>query len=310
MPGSFSEVIKEYLAELPTMKRKNGKDLSESIRYRRKLELELVGQSLGSISVDLIKPSLIQAHLDEMKSLPGKQTAAREALKALEVWAIVRDKLPHQITLGTQAIGSESGHEPWTDEEIESAIANARPDLGRVVSLAVNTGQRGSDVVRMRWSDIEEIEGRQGINVTQQKTGKRLWIPITGEFGSKISKWERRPPFFLVLAPDGRPFTRNRLSHDWANERDSNPLLSAHKERGLVLHGLRGSAVVRLRNMGFTDLEIASYTGMSPPMVARYSRLADQKKMALATVERIENFRNQKNKTLQTKPLKFNDPTL
>jgi integrase len=50
-----------------------------------------------------------------------------------------------------------------------------------MVTLAANTGQRGSDLVRMRWTDIEEYEGRPGINVTQRKTGLVIWIPMTQE---------------------------------------------------------------------------------------------------------------------------------
>lgn len=304
MPGSFSQVVKKYLAS-PQFK-----ELAESTRYHWKLELDLAEASLGHLEVGVVRPSLIQAHLDGLADFPGKQTVARTALKALEKWAVVRDELPFPITTGTEVIRSGGGHEPWTDEEIGLAIQSARVDLARVISLAVQTGQRGSDIVKMRWSDIEEQEGRKGICVTQQKTGKKLWIPLTADFASEISEWERSPPFFLVLAPDGRPFTRNRLSHDWSRERDTNPALSTHKERALVLHGLRASTVVRLRKDGFTDLEIATYIGMSPPMVTRYSRLADQKKMAIATIERIENFRNQKSKTLQNKSLKSNDPTL
>ena len=122
-----------------------------------------------------------------------------------------------------------------------------------------------------------------------------------------MAEWERTPPFFLLLAPDGRQFTRNRLSHDWTIERNSNPPLSAHKERGLVLHGLRASAVVRWRKRGATELEISKLIGMSPPMVTRYCRLADQTKLAIAAIERLENFRAQNIKALQERPLKLKD---
>jgi hypothetical protein len=151
----------------------------------------------------------------------------------------------------------------------------------------------------MRWSDLSEHEGRQGVFVTQQKTGRGLWIPLTQGFSQTLSTWERKPPFFLILAPDGRQYSRNRLSHDWALERDTNPALESL--RGKVLHGLRATTVIRLRRMGFTELEISSYIGMSEPMVARYSRLANQQKSALATVERIENLRGNKINSLQEK---------
>jgi integrase len=262
---------------------------------------------MGFLEPGEIDSAVVQEFLDALSDFPGKQTKCRSALKALEKWAIVRRKIPHPITYGTQVMGSTGGHEPWTDEQVLAAELHARTDLSRVVSIAINTGQRGSDIVKMRWSDITEQDGRQGIAVTQQKTGKRLWIPLTGEFSKTIATWDRRPPFFLILAPDVRQYSRNRLSHEWALERDTNPDLTSL--RGMVLHGLRSSCVIRLKKMGFTALEISSLIGMSLPMVERYCRFADQTKMNLASIERIENFRQESSKPLQEKSKVIKGPT-
>lgn len=286
MEGKFAPVIDQYL-DSPHFE-----GLSKSTREQWKRELKLVQRFLGQEDISELRPSLIQAHIDGLSDFPGKQMTAKTAIKNLENWAMVRDLLDRPITLGVKTIGTDGGHEPWSEEEIETAIKMARPDLARAISLAANTGQRASDVVKMRWSDIEEHDGRKWINVIQQKTGKQLSIPLL--FGLSIDTWERKPPFFLVLAPDSRQYSANRLSHEWLEERKANEALARHKERKLVLHGLRSSTVIRLRMMGFTELEIASLIGMSEPMVARYSRLANQKKMALASVERIENFRGKK----------------
>jgi integrase len=200
---------------------------------------------------------------------------------------------------GTEVIGIDDGHEPWSDAMIALALQHARADLARVVMLGVHTGQRGSDIVRMRWSDLEEQddngERRQGINVVQKKTGLRLWIPFTRELTAAVAEWakERRPPFYLVLKPDGTPYNRNQLSVKWNDERDNNPALAPIKDAGLVLHGLRSTAVVRARKNGSSVLEISSIFGMSEPMVARYSRLADQRKMALAAVHRLDGTRGE-----------------
>ena len=298
MPGNFSHVVKAFLGS-PYFK-----GLGESTKDHWKRELNLAEVTLGDLSVDELRPSIIQAHLDGLAEKPGKQTMAKTAIKALEAWAIVRDYLPHTITLGTKVIGSDGGHEPWTDQEVSDAIEHGRSDLSRAVLLAVSTGQRGSDIVKMRWSDIEEKGGRFGINIVQRKTGVRLLVPFTHDFSAKVQQWERLPPFFLVLAPDGRQFSRERLSHDWTYERENNPALASHKHRGLVLHGLRATACVRLNSQGATTLEISSMIGMSEPMVARYCRLANKNRLAMQAMERIDNI-----KTLQAKLLKSNDPT-
>src|SRR5690606_1305641 len=78
------------------------------------------------------------------------------------------------------------------------------------------------------------------------------------------------------------------LSWHWNEERDTNEALKPLSEAGLVLHGLRATAVVRARKAGATDLQIANMFGMSEPMVARYSRLEDQTEMALAAVHFLD----------------------
>src|SRR5262249_43160631 len=152
-----------------------------------------------------------QAFLDGLSDFPGKQSKAKTALMALQKWAIVRDHLPYPIMLGTEVAKSDGGHEPWTVDQVHTAIREARPDLARAVALGANTGQRRSDLVRMRWTDLEELEGRKGINVTQKKTGEKLLIPLTHQFAAELATWERRPGFIL-LNSEGRPFSDSGLS--------------------------------------------------------------------------------------------------
>jgi hypothetical protein len=121
-------------------------------------------------------------------------------------------------------------------------------------------------------------------------------VPFTAELSAILPTWERRPPFFLVLKPDGTTYTREHLSWHWNNERDSNPALAPLKEAGLVLHGLRATAVVRARRAGATVLEIASMFGMPEPTVARYSRLADQRNMALGAVCHLDRTAKEQTK--------------
>ena len=57
---------------------------------------------------------------------------------------------------------------------------------------------------------------------------------------------------------------------------------------GFTFHGLRASSVEKLREAGCGNREIESITGMSPSMVTRYSRHADQKRLAKAAMRRLE----------------------
>lgn len=290
--GSFAAVIRAYLVSPKFTKLAPPTQRN----YRAFLAMAEHPEALGRLSVMTIRPALVQAFLDGLAGTPGRQKNARTALKAVETYALVRDLLPYPIMTGTETIKSDGGHEPWPDAMVHLALNSARADLARVVMLAVETGQRGSDIIKMRWSDIEEQrdpytgDGRPGIHVIQKKTGVRLWIPFTRDMVTAIEAWRatRRPPFFLVLRADGTPFGEGLLSEAWNRERDYNQVLRPISSARLVLHGLRSTAVVRARQRGLNVLQISSIFGMSEPMVARYSRLADQREMAMAAVHRLD----------------------
>jgi integrase len=284
----FASVIRAFQASAKF------RDLARATRVNYAFTFRLAERpdTLGAIPIDQIRPALVQAFLDGFSDRPGRQKNAQTALKSLEKWAVVRDLLPYPITTGTEAAGSTGGREPWTDAQVETAERHARKDLAHMVTLAANTGQRGSDLVRMRWTDIEDYQGRPGINITQYKTGLVIWVPFTQELMAAIRTWERRPGY-LVLKPDGLPFTRPQLSDNWLRERGTNPALKSLDDARLSMHGLRATAVIRLRRAGATTGEIASMVGMSEPMVNRYCRLSKQKDNALAAVYRMDGTRQE-----------------
>ena len=280
---TFATVIRAFLAS----DKFAGLALSTRVNYRHLLNLAERPDTLGAISIDEMRPALVQAFLDGLSDKPATQRCAQTALRSLEKWAIVRDKLPRSIMLGTEAPGGDGGHLPWTDEQVALAERHTRPHIARVITLAANTGQRGSDLVKMRWTDIEDYDGRPGINVDQVKTGLKIWIPLTAPLIAALATWERRPGFIL-LKEDGHPFTRPQLSDQWLRERDTRPALTSIREAGLVMHGLRGTAVVRLRRAGVPSPLICDMVGMSPAMVARYSRFSVQRENALAAVHILD----------------------
>lgn len=255
--------------------------------WGRELQFAARPDCLGAKSRHEMRPALVQAYLDGLDGRPGKQAMARAALVQFEKWAIVRDLLPRQIMLGVETGKPQGGHIPWTDAEVELGERCARADLSRVITLAANTGQRGSDLIRMCPTDIETFQGIDGINILQRKTGKQVWVPITSPLAKAIAAWERRPGPFL-RRPDDAPWERKDLTMAWDWQREHNNALSGINERGLVLHGLRGTACVRLRQAGATIPQIADMAGMSAKMVERYCRFSLQRENAVAAVYHLE----------------------
>jgi hypothetical protein len=259
-------------------------------------ELALAERHIGHISNREIRPSIVQAFLDGLADRPGKQKVALCALKQVDKWAMVRDKLPTPATYGCEVVGCDDGRIPWTDEQVALGEQHAGDGFSRVITLAANTGQRLSDFVRMCWNDIETFEGRTGITVRggQKKTGRSQWVPMTHELATAMATWERRPGPIL-LTPAGAPWNATSISTRWARERKANPALAPLRAvefegmtKDLTLHGLRGTACVRLLRAGATTRQIADMVGMSEATVKKYTRFTSQRQNAIAAVHHID----------------------
>lgn len=282
---TFASVVQQYLAS-PKFN-----NLAPSTRdsFSRYLSLAALPENLGALATNDIRTSDVQKYLDTLSDLSGRQLVTKKALQAAVKWAVVRDVLPYAITGGVELVTRDGGHKPWSDEQVVFVETFAPETISRVVTLGSNTGQRGSDIVRMRWSDFETHGGRRGINVTQQKTGRRLWVPLTIQLQAAVERWggtNRKDDKPIVLKRGGAPVTRPELSCLWCHERDRNPKMASMV--GYTLHGLRATAIVRLRRLGATESQISDMVGISIPMITHYCRFSNQITNALAAVELLD----------------------
>jgi integrase len=299
---TFGAVVREYIAS------PHFRNLATSTKNSYSRLLEIAVAALDRFDVATLRPKLIQGYLNGFSDRPGQQRCAKVALLALHKWAVVEDFLPPEMMRGVKTLASDGAHEPWSDVHVEVAervLAYPRPDLARLITLGANTGQRASDLIKMRWGDIETYDGVPGINVRQQKTGKILWIPMTDELEAAIASWPRGTPAApLVTKRDGEAYTRNQLSVQWYRVRASMPALGEHERLGLSFHGLRSTAVIRLRRKNLREPLIADMVGMSPIMVHRYCRRAEQRENALEAVRTLRKPADvvQFNQNLKNKP--------
>lgn len=169
----------------------------------------------------------------------------------------------------------------WTDAELAQFEARwPRGTTERLIyELALYTGQRRGDIAKMTWGDVKD----GAINVVQGKTGARLAIPCHPSLSAELAA-AQRDHAIIVASPSGRSFTPGYLGAAFAKAIDGAGLPSA-----CVLHGLRKAAARRLAEAGCSEREIMAITGhKSVEMVSRYTRQADQKKMASAAILRLK----------------------
>lgn len=213
-----------------------------------------------------------------------KRFAARHWLKA------IRALMNYAVEIGLRhdnpAMGVKlpnlktEGYHTWTESEIEQFLAyhKAGSRARLALMLLVSTGQRRSDVVRMGPQHL-----RDGfIHVRQQKTGVELAIPVHSTLAAAIAETPIAHLTFLTTQ-SGAPFSSAGFGN-WFRERCNEAGL-----RRCSAHGLRKAAARRLAEAGCTMHEIAAITGhASLSEVQRYTKAADQKRLALAAMEKAK----------------------
>ena len=85
-----------------------------------------------------------------------------------------------------------------------------------------------------------------------------------------------------MLRASGKPFTRPLFWEHFDQARAGIPELA-----GVTLHGLRCTAVIRLRDAGLEIPQISNIVGMSLATIERYCRFADRKASGQAVLLKL-----------------------
>lgn len=150
----------------------------------------------------------------------------------------------------------------WTDADAAAFYAKAPAHLHLALTLALWTGQRQGDLLRLTWSAYDGTH----IRVTQGKTGVRVVVPV-GEPLREVLDAAKRA---LASIPEGKPRPMTILATEGGTAWTESGFRASWRKAcekagvsGVTFHDLRGTAVTRLAIAGCTVPEIASLTGHS-----------------------------------------------
>lgn len=140
----------------------------------------------------------------------------------------------------------------WSDEDEAAFLRVAPASLRLALSLALNTGQRQGDLLKLTWSAYDG----HSIRLTQSKTGARVFVPLTSQLRSLLDSTKQVSPTILTNG-DGRPWTPNSFRVAWRRA------CAKAGVSGVTFNDTRGTAVTRLALAQCTEAEIATITGHS-----------------------------------------------
>jgi integrase len=200
-PRTVGGVIEKYLASTEFTSTAPG---TQRI-YRTALD------KLKEICGTALIVDLRERHIRQIRQRFTATSAADLAVMLLRMlWSFAKENLA--MELGTNPAAEVRNlhrrswqHEPWPDWVIEKFAAEARPrpNAKLALHLLLYTGQRVSDVARMRWDDFDG----DGIQVCQLKTATKLWIHCHSKLKAALADTPRASSGFILTTRFGKGYT-------------------------------------------------------------------------------------------------------
>jgi integrase len=177
----------------------------------------------------------------------------------------------------------------WLPEHVEAFMAAADPEMRLALVLALHTGQRQADLLKLAWSNYNgtHIALRQNKSRRDGKEGRLVTVRCTKALKQTLDGIEKRGAVILTTKT-GLAFKKRYFAARWDAACAAAKITVDGEERslasvGLHFHDLRGTAVTMLFAGGCNIGEVASVTGHSlkraqeilDKYLARTSTMAD-----------------------------------
>jgi integrase len=193
---------------------------------------------------------------------PRQADYAWTVLAAVLAWAKDRGKITaNPCERGGRVYHGTRVDKVWSIEDEEAFLKSASAHLHLPLLLALWTGQRQGDLLRLPWSAYDGKVIRLRQSKSMRKGGRRpvnVTIPVGAPLKEALDAAARRKRSTVILTTmEGTPWTSDGFRASWGK---------AIKKAGVIgvtFNDLRGTAVTRLALVGCTEAEIAAITGHS-----------------------------------------------
>jgi integrase len=192
---------------------------------------------------------------DKLAADSGRRQAdyAWTVLARVLSWALNRGRVTaNPCEKGGRLYRGSRAEKIWTEDDEKAFLKSPAAHLHLPLLLALWTGQRQGDLLRLSWSAYDGTH----IRLKQSKTGCRVVIPVGAPLKAALDAAPKRSTVVLTTA-DGKAWTPDGFRASWRKACAKAGIV------GVTFNDLRGTAVTRLALAGCTEAEIATITGHS-----------------------------------------------
>jgi len=292
LAGIFSGLIRDFTlsAEFGQLAPSTQGDYRRLLRYAEK--------EFGNLPVAALNDRRVRLDFLAWRDRVAKTSGPRgadyrlSAVSSMLTWAEDRGiLLANHLKAFRRLYHSDRSDLIWLPEHIDSFMRVAPIELRRVLILALHTGQRQGDLLRLSWSayDGTAITLRQSKSRKRGRQGRLVVVPCTKALRRMLDKLPQTSTQILTTAK-GQPWRAYSFRHSWKNAADAAGIV------GLHFHDLRGTAVTMLSEAGCTSPEIAAITGHTlqhvEAILEKY--LSRTRHLAEAAIFKFENAQRTK----------------
>jgi integrase len=246
--GTLMTIIAEYKAS-PEFTR-----LAPSSRRAYLVYIKLIENEFGDLPLAALADRRVRGEFKTWRAsfaaTPRKADYAWTTLARIMSFAKDRGLITtNPCEKGGRLYAADRTDKVWGEQEIAALLSVSSQQIKLALVLALWTGQRQGDLLRLPWSSYDGTH----VRFRQSKTGRRVTMPAGAPLKALLDTTERRSPLILTNS-HGRAWTSDGFRTSWSKT------CARAGVSGLTFHDLRGSAVVRLALAEATVPQIATST--------------------------------------------------
>lgn len=268
MPVDYALLRRTTLGDLLARYRETVTPTKRGQRSERYRLDYLLRQPMACFSLEMLTPPLIAEYRDrrlqdvKAGTVRRELTTLRHVLEvAVKEWGLPLVSNPvRMIRLPADGRGRDRRLALTEFDSIVAAAARSRTRLLEpVIRLAIETGLRRSELLSLKWDDLDLSKGT--VTVHETKNGHRRTIPLTPEAMRVLGGLERSCDRVL-------PVREATFRIAWERLKKRLGLVDLH------FHDLRHEAISRFFEMGLSVPEVALISGhRDPRMLFRYTHV-------------------------------------
>lgn len=236
------------------------KGLATSTRRSYEACLMAIDAEFGSAPIHLFEEKGARREMLEWRDRlaeRGARTADMHiaVFKRVLSWAVDREIIDiNKLARAGRLHNGTRRDRIWSEEECQQFLTTATPCMATSFMLALNTGQRQGDLLRMTWNAYNGST----LSLKQSKSGTSVRLRVSLPLKEMLDAMPRTTETILSNSKS-KSWTSNGFRASWAKAM----VRAGLAKSGLTFHDLRGTFITRAYKLGYSINEIAEASGHS-----------------------------------------------